>query len=160
MLGFAAAWVATTGLGAVVVATLMTREHAPAPPALASLSAPPSAGEPAEGQCPKTWEPPLYAVNDLPVAPEARHAALVPVWAPTHYVPPPVAPTPAVTVAAPRRFEGAQIASTRKTESTPAVSLRSSRAKSAPAQPAGPPHSLEDWIRRAVTTDGKTPHSS
>jgi hypothetical protein len=52
------------------------------------------------------------------------------------------------------------MAATRKTESTPAVSLRASRAKSAPVQPAGPPHSLEDWIRRAVTTDGKSPHSS
>ncbi len=158
MLGFAAAWVATTGLGAVFVATLMTRDHRPAPTTLTSLSTATTVSEPPTLQCPKAWEPPTYAVDDLPVAPGPARAA--PVWMPTHVAPPAPPPAPVVAVAAPHHIDGAQMAATRKTESPPAVSLHAARAKTAPAQPAGPPHSLEDWIRRAVTTDGKPPHSS
>jgi hypothetical protein len=164
MLGFAAAWVATTGLGAVVVAALMTRDQAPPSTLLGGLAAPPAPpaqSELVQGPCPRPWEPPLYAVTDLPVASGPHHGAMPPpVWANAHVheaTPPPVV---SVVAAAPRHFESATLAATRKVESAPAATFRPSRAKTGAAQPAGPPHSLEDWIRRAVSSDAKQTHSS
>jgi hypothetical protein len=157
MLGFAAAWIATTGLGAVVVAALMTREQAP-PPSLVGAGGPPGPAPVCDAppSCPRTWEPPLVAVTDLPIAP--RRGAVAPVWAQAHEPTP--APPPAVPVVAvaPRHFESAPVAAAKKPEGPPAVTLRPARAKTVTAPPAGPPHSLEDWIRRAVSTDAKQPH--
>jgi hypothetical protein len=158
MLGFAAAWIATTGLGAVVVAALMTRDQTSPTMLAGGLSAAAPVCE-ASPPCPRTWEPPLVAVTDLPIAPGPRHGATPPAWAQVHESAP-APPAAPVVAAVPRRFESATLAATKKADPSPAMTLRSSRAKTANAQPAGPPHSLEDWIRRAVSSDAKQPHSS
>jgi hypothetical protein len=155
MLGFAAAWVATTGAGAVVVAAFMTR--AQPPPMLPALPLE-TAAVAAAVQCPKSWEPPLVAVNDLPVAMDDVHAITPPagVWKtrPLAAAAPvaPAAPAPVAVVqhAAPR-----PVAATLAQKVDPAPAMRPTRAKTTSAPPAGPPHSLEDWIRRAVATDTK-----
>ncbi len=164
MLGFAAAWVATTGAGAVVVAAFMTRNQPPAAPLLPAVpvAVATSAAEPA-AQCPKAWEPPLFAVNDLPVAMDDAHAIRPPAgaWhprAPAVEAAPvvPAAPAPAPVAVVHRAPAPRPVAAAMAQKPDPAPAApRSTRAKTAAPAPSGPPHSLEDWIRHAVATDSK-----
>jgi hypothetical protein len=90
VLGLAFAWIVTAGAGAVIAGHMMARSQPPlivrVPFATAAMVAP--SAPPAAPSCPKSWEPPLVAVTDLPVAPRAvaPHAAVIPASAP---LPPP-----------------------------------------------------------------------
>jgi hypothetical protein len=70
VLGFALAWIVTAGAGAVIAGHMIASSQPPlivrVPFAAAAVVAPSAAPS-----CPKSWEPPLVAVTDLPVAPRA-----------------------------------------------------------------------------------------
>jgi hypothetical protein len=132
ILGFAAAWLATTGGVAILVAVLMTRGHATATCPVATCSPPTSTPESFATRCPTpVWEPPVVAVGDLPRAasPRAIVYARAPDAGPS---PTPAAPSSTRVVAGSHRRGG------RGGKTSPPASA--------------PPRSLEDWMRSAVST--------
>jgi hypothetical protein len=147
LVGFGLAWIATTGSGALLVGQWMTPPHGSS--AVAPLTAAVDIGHHAPASPapafppPCAWEPPLVSVKDLPPAPPATRAS--------HEVAPRVAapapaPAPAPAVAAVVSPPRPVLRSDRRADVASRVTHGQRAAK------AGPPHSLEDWIRGAVNS--------
>jgi hypothetical protein len=130
VLGFALAWLLTVGAAAIVAGHVIARSQLPA---VVWLPFNPAAGTPPSTQvsCPQSWEPPVMAVSDLPVAGSTRGAVSRGFYAP--------AQRPLISARPPTRSS-------------------SGGETSAPDPPAATRHtkategakSLGDWMREAV----------
>jgi hypothetical protein len=140
LFGFGLAWIATTGAGAVLAATWMTPHTSP-PTTVTVVRTEPASAIPVA--CPPpAYEPPLVAVKDLPSAatppavPHAVRVASVQAEPPVHVA---SAALPIRTLRSDRRGDAASWAG-----------------HSQRAAKAAPPRTLEDWMRGAVTSSGRT----
>ncbi|MCL2448434.1 MAG: hypothetical protein FWD17_05755 [Polyangiaceae bacterium] len=163
LLGFGLAWIATTGSGAVLVGRWMTssRPAAPTPAIVADVARrPPS--PPRLMPCPAPeWEPPLVSVKDLPPARWAPGRVMR--EAPPHVADatspaPPPAPArvmpqaPAVHAQEPAPVAAVAPPAPRALPSDHHADAASWGPHNQRAAKSGPPRSLEDWIRGAVTS--------
>jgi len=135
VLGFALAWLMATGAAAVVAGHMIARSQSPLVvrvPMIPSSSTPESAAAPSS--CPKSWEPPTMAVNDLPMMPQG-HAAESDKNAnhPLAAKPREEAPRPKAWASLTHRTRSAEVAMV-----SPATKAK------------GSSKSLEDWMRASV----------
>ncbi len=135
VLGFALAWLMTTGAAAVVAGHMIARSQSPLVvrvPMMPSSSSTLESAAPSS--CPKSWEPPTMAVNDLPMMPQA-HAVEGDKNAnrPLATKPREEAPRPKAWAALTRRARAAEVGMV-----------------SPPTKAKGSPKSLEDWMRASV----------
>jgi hypothetical protein len=133
VLGFALAWLMTTGAAAVVAGHMIARSQSPLVvrvPMMPSSSTPEST---APSSCPKSWEPPTMAVNDLPMMPQG-HAVEGDKNAnrPLAAKPREEAPRPKAWASLTHRTRAAEVAMV------------------SPTKAKGSPKSLEDWMRASV----------
>jgi hypothetical protein len=154
VLALGLAWMVTAGAGAVIAGHVIARSQPPlilrAPFAAAAIVG--GAGLSAAPSCPKSWEPPLVSVDDLPAAPSATapRAAVVAQKAPL----PPVAGesdahlvAPGAWVSPKRRAAvgaNASASTKRHPHSSDGLALRSATKGKSSSQ------SLEDWMKAEV----------
>ncbi len=129
-LGFAVAWLLTVGAAAIVAGHAIARSELPA---VVWLPFNPAAGTPPSTQvsCPQSWEPPVMAVSDLPVAGSTRGAVSRGYYAP--------AQRPLISTRTPPRSSSGGETSAPE---APAATRRTRGADGA--------KSLGDWMRQAV----------